>query len=72
MKFSLITVCYNSANTIEDTFRSVLKQTYQNFEYIVIDGCSTDKTVELIKNMHLFSMEKCDGFQKKIMEFMMR
>lgn len=72
MKFSLITVCYNSANTIEDTFRSVLKQTYQNFEYIVIDGCSTDKTVELIKKYASIFHGKCDGFQKKIMEFMMR
>jgi len=50
MKISLITVCYNSEKTIEDTLKSVLEQSYQNFEYLIIDGKSSDKTVEIIQN----------------------
>jgi len=49
MKISIITVCYNSASTIRDTFESVLTQTYSNIDYIVVDGNSTDTTVFLIK-----------------------
>jgi glycosyltransferase involved in cell wall biosynthesis len=49
MKISLITVCYNSAATIRDTFDSVLNQTYPYIEYIVVDGKSTDDTVAIIK-----------------------
>lgn len=48
-KVSVITVVYNAVSVIEDTIRSVLSQTYANLEYIVIDGGSTDGTVELIK-----------------------
>ncbi|RCS27691.1 glycosyltransferase [Polaribacter sp. WD7] len=47
MKISIITVCYNSAKTIEKTFQSVASQTYQNIEYIVIDGKSTDDTLQI-------------------------
>lgn len=50
MKISIITVCYNSANTIEKTILSVKKQTYKNIEYIIVDGNSKDKTVEIIQN----------------------
>jgi glycosyltransferase involved in cell wall biosynthesis len=46
---SVITVSLNSASTIEETIRSVLNQTYDNIEYIIIDGGSTDGTVEVIK-----------------------
>jgi glycosyltransferase involved in cell wall biosynthesis len=49
MKVSLITVSYNSERTIRDTFNSVLNQTYPNIEYIVVDGSSTDGTVDVIK-----------------------
>lgn len=49
MKISVITVAYNSADTIEDTIISVLNQSYENLEYIVIDGCSSDGTLNLIK-----------------------
>ena len=49
MKVSIITACYNSQDTIEETLRSVAKQTYQDIEYIIIDGSSTDKTLEIIK-----------------------
>jgi len=53
MKISLITVCYNSAATIRDTINSVLSQTYENIEYIVVDGGSTDGTQEIIMNYEL-------------------
>jgi glycosyltransferase involved in cell wall biosynthesis len=49
MKVSLITVSYNSAKTIVDTIQSVLNQTYKNIEYIVVDGNSSDGTVEIVK-----------------------
>lgn len=48
-KISIITVCYNSVDTIERTIKSVIGQTYPNIEYIVIDGGSTDGTVGVIK-----------------------
>lgn len=49
MKVSIITVCYNSEATLLKTFVSVNKQTYSNIEYIVVDGGSTDSTLQLIK-----------------------
>jgi len=49
MKFSLITVGYNSSHTIADTIESVLSQTYPDIEYIIIDGNSTDNTMEIVK-----------------------
>jgi len=49
MKISIITICFNSADTIEDTFKSVAAQDYPDIEYIVVDGGSTDGTVEIIK-----------------------
>lgn len=49
MKVSLITVAYNSAETIEDCIRSVLSQDYPDIEYIIVDGASKDRTVEVIE-----------------------
>lgn len=49
LKISIITACYNSESTIETTLQSVLSQDYQNVEYIVMDGLSTDKTPDIIK-----------------------
>lgn len=48
-KISVITVCYNAATTIEETMLSVLNQTYENVEYIIIDGASSDGTLEIIR-----------------------
>lgn len=51
-KISIITVCFNSKNTIKRTFESLLSQTDKDFEYIVIDGNSTDGTLDIIKEYH--------------------
>ena len=48
-KVSVITPCFNSGKTIRKTLESVLNQTYQNFEYIIVDGKSTDNTANIIK-----------------------
>jgi glycosyltransferase involved in cell wall biosynthesis len=49
MKISIITVCYNSEKYIRFAIESVLGQTHENIEYIVVDGGSTDKTLDIIK-----------------------
>lgn len=47
---SIITVCRNSQDTIARTINSVIRQSYANIEFIVIDGLSSDRTVSIIKN----------------------
>lgn len=49
IKVSIITACFNSKETIEQTIVSVINQTYTNLEYIIIDGGSIDGTLEVIK-----------------------
>lgn len=64
-KISIITVSYNSATTIRDTIDSVLSQNYQNLEYIVVDGKSTDGTQEIVASygsrVSKFISEKDNG-----------
>ena len=50
LSVSIISVSYNSIGTISDTIKSVLAQTYPKIEYIIIDGSSTDGTIELIRS----------------------
>jgi glycosyltransferase involved in cell wall biosynthesis len=49
MKVSIITVCYNSEGTIEDTIKSVLQQDFTEIEYIIVDGLSSDGTMGIVK-----------------------
>lgn len=49
MKITIITVCYNSAATIEKTIASVASQVYENIEYIILDRISEDATLEIVK-----------------------
>lgn len=50
-KFTIITVCYNAEKYIEETIKSVLTQSYGEFEYIIKDGQSADKTMELARSL---------------------
>lgn len=61
IRVSIITVCYNSELTIEKTIQSVLHQTYENLEYIIVDGKSTDKTLEIIEQY-----KPCFGARMKV------
>lgn len=47
-KFSVITVCYNAEATLEDTIQSVISQTYHHVEYIIVDGASKDRTMDIV------------------------
>lgn len=58
MKISIITVVWNNKNTIKDAIDSVLNQTYKDIEYILVDGASSDGTIEIIKS-----------YEKKINKF---
>ena len=48
-KISIITVIFNAAKTVEQTIKSVLSQTYENWEFIIVDGGSTDGTLDILK-----------------------
>jgi glycosyltransferase involved in cell wall biosynthesis len=65
MKLSVVTIVYNDIVHIENTIRSVLSQTYSDIEYIIIDGGSTDGTVEIIKKyseqISFWSSERDNG-----------
>jgi glycosyltransferase involved in cell wall biosynthesis len=65
LKISIITVCFNANKTIEQTIISVLSQTYQNIEYIIIDGGSVDGTIGIIhkysSNIDKIISEKDNG-----------
>ena len=50
MKISLITVSFNSASTIKDTIHSVQSQDFKDIEYIIVDGNSTDGTMEIVRS----------------------
>lgn len=50
LKITVVTVCFNSAKTIEDTILSVANQAYLNIEHVVVDGASTDGTLDVISH----------------------
>jgi glycosyltransferase involved in cell wall biosynthesis len=54
MKFSIITVVKNSENLIEKTIKSIINQTYKNFEFIIIDGKSSDNTMKVVNDYKKF------------------
>lgn len=58
MKISVITANYNGEKTLSKTIESILEQTYNNIEYIIIDGKSTDKSIEIIKSYEKKFKEK--------------
>ncbi len=70
MKVSIITVCFNSELTISDTIKSVLNQTYSDIEYIVLDGQSTDGTLNILNDykekISILKSEKDNGMYDAI------
>lgn len=65
LKVSIVTVVFNNAGIVRDAIDSVLSQTYQNIEYIIVDGASTDGTTEIIQSygdkITIFISEKDKG-----------
>jgi len=69
-KISIITIAYNNASDIEPTLKSVSGQTYENIEYIVVDGASTDGTLAIIDryrdSINVFISEPDEGMYDAI------
>lgn len=65
MKISIITITYNSQDTVEETIKSVIGQDYDDLEYIIIDGKSEDNTMQIVNKyrdkINLIISEKDDG-----------
>jgi glycosyltransferase involved in cell wall biosynthesis len=59
MKYSIITVNYNNKEGLRKTIESVIHQTYRDFEYIVIDGGSTDGSAEIIREYDKQTGSRC-------------
>ena len=57
-KFSIITVVLNNEKYIEETIKSVIGQRYQNFEYIIIDGKSSDNTISTKFHFEIWGNQK--------------
>ena len=67
-KISIITPSFNQGVFIEDSIRSVQEQNYPNFEHIILDGCSTDGTIEILKKYdHLIWSSEPDEGQSDAM-----
>ena len=64
MKISIITVSFNSGKTVRDTIESVLSQSYQDYEYLIIDGGSKDDTINIVKEYY----PRFDGRMKYVSE----
>ncbi len=64
-KFTVITVTYNAEKELEDTIQSIVAQTYKNIEYIIVDGASTDRTMDIAnkyrKHIHAIISEPDKG-----------
>ena len=50
MKISIVTASYNYEKYIKETIHSILNQTYKDWEMIIVDDCSTDNSVDIIKS----------------------
>ena len=59
MKLSIITINYNNAEGLRKTMESVLNQTSKDFEYIIIDGASSDGSLEVIQTFKLSNFQLC-------------
>jgi glycosyltransferase involved in cell wall biosynthesis len=70
IKISVITVCKNAENTIEETLKSVCRQTYPNIEYIIKDGVSTDSTLNIVKKYERYISNIISGQDKSIYDAM--
>ncbi|MGY0156507.1 glycosyltransferase family 2 protein [Edwardsiella tarda] len=65
MRISVITVCFNAAENLEKTIKSVISQTYEDIEYIIVDGGSTDTSLKILNryndHIDLIITEKDEG-----------
>jgi len=71
LKFSILIPAYNGAEVIGDTLRSILTQSFQNFEIIIQDDASVDNTVEVVESFHdprinIFRNEKNLGYSRNL------
>ncbi|MDC1246712.1 glycosyltransferase, partial [Amylibacter sp.] len=57
MKISIITVTFNSENYIKDCLNSVINQSHEDIEHIIVDGNSTDRTVKIIESMKIDNLK---------------